>query len=156
MREPLNTLLYKRTHKGDPGTSGVFGSDDCMGRVRGFNFDAVIGVGGKIPDRGHEEIAYKVNWVGIKPRVIGRNGRGPLLKFEYFVRPEGAGPDLRKLAPGIYSYMFEDKHVRLVLSNSLTTEMQDEVWQTLKWAKGYKPRQSRPAERMPPPKGGCR
>ena len=156
MREPLNTLVYKRTHSGDPDISGVFGSDDCMGRVRGFDFDAVIGVGGKSPDRGHEDIAYKVNWVGLKPRVIGKGRRGPLLKFECFVRPEGAGPDLRELAPRIFRYMFEDKHVRFVLSKSLTPEMQDEAWQILWWAKNCRSGRSGAVDKNRSTKGGCR
>ena len=41
----MRVLVYKRTHLGDPG-DGVFGSSDCMGRVRGLKFNAVIGVGG--------------------------------------------------------------------------------------------------------------
>jgi hypothetical protein len=43
----MRTLIYKRTHTGDPDPeSGVFGNRDCMGTVRGRRFDAVIGIGG--------------------------------------------------------------------------------------------------------------
>ena len=42
------TLVYKMTHKGDPDPDlGHWGVEDCMGRVRGFKFDAVIGIGGR-------------------------------------------------------------------------------------------------------------
>src|SRR6266568_1689223 len=45
-RSVLRTLVYKRTHTGDPDTNGVFGNQDCMGRVRRLPFEAVIGGGG--------------------------------------------------------------------------------------------------------------
>jgi hypothetical protein len=38
----MRTLIYKRTHTGDPDASGCFGIFDCMGRVRALDFDAVI------------------------------------------------------------------------------------------------------------------
>ena len=42
----MRTLIYKRTHPGDPDEKGRFGICDCMGRVRAWDFEAVIGVGG--------------------------------------------------------------------------------------------------------------
>jgi hypothetical protein len=51
-KDSMNTLVYKRTHTGDPDESGIFGIHDCMGQVRGWNFGAVIGVGGKSPWHG--------------------------------------------------------------------------------------------------------
>jgi hypothetical protein len=63
----LKTLVYKRTHNGNPDESGIFGIYDCMGRVLGWPFDAVIGVGGKSPWSGHEGIARRINWVDIDP-----------------------------------------------------------------------------------------
>jgi len=45
------TLIYKRTHTGDPHREvGVFGENGCMRRVRGYKFDAVIGIGGIGPE----------------------------------------------------------------------------------------------------------
>lgn len=44
----MRILAYKRTHTGDPDANGVFGVNDCMGRVRSLEFDAVIGVGGLV------------------------------------------------------------------------------------------------------------
>ena len=43
----MATLVYKMTHKGDPDSElGFWGVEDCMGQVRGYGFDAVIGIGG--------------------------------------------------------------------------------------------------------------
>ena len=135
MEQPLNALVYKRTHRGDPDRLGTFGIRDCMGRVRRWHFDAVIGVGGKSPDRGHEEIARRINWIGITPHKTEVPGlKGPHVKFECFVLLEEDGPDLKELAPRLFKYMFEDQHVRVVLSRSLPDEMQREVQEVLRWA----------------------
>jgi len=52
----MRTLIYKRTHTGDPDANGCFGIYDCMGRVRALDFDAVIGIGG---------IGSEAQWAGI-------------------------------------------------------------------------------------------
>jgi hypothetical protein len=144
----MNTLIYKRTHTGDPDKSGIFGIHDCMGRVRCWNFDAVIGVGGKSPLHGHEGIAFKITWIGINPRKIEGDSevvlRGPLLGFEYFVLWDENGKDLKKLAPHLFRYIFEDQQVRVVMSRSLPSrEMQEEVTNILKLAKNHKSTTSR-------------
>jgi hypothetical protein len=143
-RGSMNTLIYKRTHKGDPDESGVFGVHDCMGPVRHWNFDAVIGVGGSRPWPGHEEIANRINWIGISPdKTKTRNRRGPLVTFGRFVlydEKNGNGPKLKTLAPKLYKYMFEDQHVRVVMSRSLTRKVQEEITQILKLAKKHKRR----------------
>jgi hypothetical protein len=33
----MRTLIYKRTHTGDPDANGCFGIYDCMGRVRALS-----------------------------------------------------------------------------------------------------------------------
>lgn len=138
----MNTLIYKRTHRGDPNDSGVFGVHDCMGPVRRWNFNAVIGIGGNRPWSGHEQMANKVNWVGINPtKTNGGKRRGPLVSFERFVlydKKNGNGPKLKKLAPNLYQYMYEDQHVRLVMSRSLNKKIQDEITKILKLAKKHK------------------
>ena len=63
------TLVYKRTHTGDPDTNGVFGNQDCMGRVRRLPFEAVIGVGGISREPVALGIAGKINWIGIGART---------------------------------------------------------------------------------------
>lgn len=134
MKNSLRTLVYKRTHKGDPDDSGIFGIKDCMGRVRRWGFDAVIGVGGECPDPGHEGISRKVNWIGIGSREVGSTVRGPRLAFDRFRRFDEIGPDLKKLAPRLFGYMFEDSHIRAVLSQNLSDkEMQAEVQRILRW-----------------------
>lgn len=58
-------LVYKRTHNGDPNEIGEFGCNDCMGTVRDWNFDAVIGVGG-ISATSYK-MDGKITWIGIHP-----------------------------------------------------------------------------------------
>lgn len=62
------TLVYKRTHNGDPDREGDFGAYDCMGQVRGYEFDAVIGIGGLGLEAEAWGIAGRVNWIGIGPQ----------------------------------------------------------------------------------------
>jgi hypothetical protein len=148
----MNTLVYKRTHKGDPDNSEIFGIHDCMGPVRGGPFDAVIGVGGKSPWSGDEGIALKINWVGINPSRSDASSpawdgrrrpdwskyfRGPLVTFDRFVLLDEEGPDFKEKAPNLFRRMFEDRHVRLVKSPSLPREMQEEVQNILRWAENY-------------------
>ena len=128
---------------GDPDKSGKFGIHDCMGGVRRWRFDAVIGVGGKSPDPGSEDIARKINWIGIGPtRKAGapRDFRGPFVTFEHFVFLEETGPDLEKRAPSLFRHMFEDQQVRQLKSRSLLPKMQEEVQEILRWAENHQPR----------------
>lgn len=80
------TLIYKMTHTGDPDPeTGVFGNMDCMGQVRGWSFDAVIGVGGTGHEARRNGIDRKLVWIGIGPhrrQMAGR--RGPLVTFDHF------------------------------------------------------------------------
>jgi hypothetical protein len=130
----INTLIYKRTHKGDPDKSGIFGVNDCMGKIRHWNFDAVIGIGGKCPDKEHENIALKINWIGINSKKMEAGKRGPLVAFKHFCLYEEEGPYLKTLAPKIFKYMFEDKNIRAVTSYSLPADMQEEISRILKLA----------------------
>jgi len=136
----MDTLIYKRTHTGDPNKLGVFGCHGCMGQVRRRHFDAVIGIGGKRPDRGHEHIAFKITWVGINPKKTEspHDSRGPLVEFECFVLWDETGPDVRTVAPKLFRYMFEDQHVRHVMSRSLPSEMQEEVLIILRLAENHR------------------
>jgi hypothetical protein len=134
----MNTLIYKRTHTGDPDKSGIFGIHDCMKRVRRREFDAVIGVGGKKPWHGYKNIAGKITWIGIDPiKEVVANLKGPLVRFKYFVLWDENGPDLKTYAPDLFKYMFEDQQVRVVMSRSLPIEMQEEVTNILTLAKKF-------------------
>ena len=137
----MNTLIYKRTHRGDPDRSGTFGIPDCMGQVRHWDFDAVIGVGGKCPWHNHKDIAYRINWVGVnasKTDAPKRRWKGPLVTFERFVLYDETGPNFKKLAPKVFKYMFEDRHVRVVMSRSLSGAMQKEISKILRRAKKHR------------------
>ena len=108
MRE-LRILTYKRTHIGDPDESGRFGIYDCMGSIRDWQYDAVIGVGGI----GREPMSFgidrKINWIGITPtKHQNHNGRGAEVTFSYFRRWENQGTLLETIAPRIAKRLYDD------------------------------------------------
>ena len=123
----MRTLIYKRTHNGDPDPeTGEFGIYGCMGRVRAWNFDAVIGVGGLTAKP--QSLVGKVNWVGIGPTRGRRRGEARVLTFEHFVfydseRP--TAPDLETLAPRLAERLYSQK-ARVVMKG-LSVEEQKEV-----------------------------
>jgi hypothetical protein len=101
----MRTLIYKRTHNGDPDARGCFGEHDCMGQVRDLPFEAVIGVGGRGSEAKKHGIAGKVNWIGIGPRKtpLPAPFRGPLVRFDHFLFFAGEDqPDFQALAPLLY------------------------------------------------------
>jgi hypothetical protein len=111
----VRTLIYKRTHPGDPNSRGHFGCDDCMGHVRSWHFDAVIGVGGIGAESSSNDLDYKVNWVGIGPQKRPHpSGRGPLVAFDHFVLFEDRGPKLASFAPRLARRLFQN-NVRVLL-----------------------------------------
>jgi hypothetical protein len=132
----VRILVYKRTHKGDPDSSGCFGAEDCMGKVRGYDFDAVIGVGGISRMPTAQGIGGKVNWIGIGSRKGLIEGRGPLVTFDHFVLYEEKGQDFRKMAPTLARRMYS-KNAR-VLFNFSEAE-QAEVDRLLRLAKTAPP-----------------
>jgi len=122
-----------------------------MGRVRGWGFDAVIGVGGIRPDPGHERIARKITWVGTgalkicdDPVRAFVSPNCPLVTFEHFLYYGEEGPLLREKAPNLARRMY-GKNVR-VLMNSLSPNERGEVEGILDLAKNA-PRSSYSAER---------
>jgi hypothetical protein len=68
-----HVLIYKQTHLDDPGETGVFGINDCMGRVRDLNFDAVIAM-----------LNNKVSWVGLGARKIPWARHNSQVLFSHF------------------------------------------------------------------------
>lgn len=127
----MNILIYKRTHNGDPGAEGVFGINDCMGRIRGFGFDAVLAIGGIKPWPGSEAIALKINWIGIGPKRFAappdKNHRGPWVEFEHFEHFFENGESVISKAPKLYQRMYLERRSRYIFSNSLPEDIQDEV-----------------------------
>lgn len=113
----MRILTYKRTHVGDPGQDGRFGIYDCMGRVRSYGFDAVIGVGGIGQEPKSFGIDRKINWVGINPkRQQSFVGTEVEVTFEKFLLLEEHGPLLQTLAPLIAKRMYE-KGARILLND---------------------------------------
>jgi hypothetical protein len=119
-------LIYKRTHNGDPDANGCFGVYDCMGSVRGRDFDAVIGIGGLGAEAQANDIAAKINWIGVKPHKTSKRGkrssewRGPLVTFDHF---RDFGTEGRELRDGALA-----KRMYLRKARLLMVEMGDREW----------------------------
>jgi hypothetical protein len=113
-------LIYKRTHCGDPDPeTGEFGNNDCMGQIRGWCFDAVIGVGGVGEEPQQNGIARKVTWIGVgahKREVADKFG--PLVTFDHFLNYGKRGPLLETLAPSLAARIYE-RNIRSIISTSL-------------------------------------
>ena len=142
----MRTLIYKRTHTGDPDRNGWFGVYDCMGHVRTWEFDAVIGVGGIGSEPTSHGIDGRVTWIGIGPhKISAEGGRGPLVTFDHFVLFDAAGPSFVRLAPLLARRIYE-RNVRVLL-HGLTEGEQREVTRLLRLAKTAKASKPRPAPR---------
>src|SRR4051812_12792912 len=112
----MRTLVYKRTHSGDPDpASGVFGNNNCMRSVRGWNFDAVIGIGGVGAEPIRHGIAGKLTWVGIGPRKTG-DPRRPHVTFDHFVYYGEAGPPFAEVAPVLAHHVYS-RNVRVIMDS---------------------------------------
>ena len=124
----MRVLIYKRTHKHDPDESGIFGIQDCMGQIRNWNYDAVIGIGGKSAWEGHTDIKYKINWIGLEPKVIGSTKRGNLVAFAHFELYEENGSDIKEHYPELFNYMYVDgNRKRFDMSSDLPESVFEEV-----------------------------
>ncbi len=128
----MRILTYKRTHTGDPGPEGVFGVNDCMGRVRDLSLDAVIGVGGTGAEPRGYDIDGKVTWIGIYPTKVSGGARGSLVTFQRFVLFDAGGPALSSLAPTLSKRIYQGK-VRYLLGGYSNSE-QVEAEQIIAWA----------------------
>lgn len=121
----MRTLIYKRTHPGDPDTGGCFGIHDCMGQIRRWNFDSVIGVGGIGAEPASHGLDGKVNWIGIGARKHLRpGGRGPLVTFEHFLLFEEKGCDFATLAPGLARRLYR-RNVRALMHDLSVQEKRE-------------------------------
>ncbi|GLR14164.1 hypothetical protein GCM10007907_29540 [Chitinimonas prasina] len=129
----MRILTYKRTHTGDPDGRRVFGVNDCMGRVRAYEYDAVIGVGGIGAEPREYGIAGKITWVGVNPKVLPGTVKSPQIAFEYFVLFDAHGPELHSLAPNLARRMYQGK-VRYLLKSYSRSE-QWEAEGIVQWAK---------------------
>jgi hypothetical protein len=132
----MRTLVYKRTHNGDPDALGQFGIRDCMGSVRARDYDAVIGVGGTGDEPRSFGLAEKVNWIGIGPHKSPDSSRGPLVTFDHFLLFGNKGPALVELAPSLAAHIY-GKNVRSLMT--FTEQEQREVGSILELAKNAPP-----------------
>ena len=117
-------MIYKRTHSGDPDpSSGVFGNNDCMGSVRGWQYDAVIGIGGIGPEPRRKGIGGKLTWVGIGPHRVDNlsKPRNPKVSFDHFWYLGEGGPLIEVLYPALAKRMYE-KNVRVLVHRSPATK----------------------------------
>jgi hypothetical protein len=147
----MRTLIYKRTHIGDPDPqTGVFGNCDCMGSVRRWQFDAVIGIGGIGRAPKSHGIAGKLTWIGIDPQKFedfnGPNSRGPQLWFRHFWHPGEDGPLLEEKYPALARRMY-NKNTRVVMDD-LSSEERREVEKILRLARNT-PRSALPRSTLP-------
>jgi hypothetical protein len=115
----MRTLVYKRTHEGDPSIDGRFGVWHCMGKVRSWEFQAIIGIGGIGVEAEGEGIAGKVNWIGIGPVKVGVDCCGnPILAFKRFKNfPIRESPELRDEAPALAKRFYAEYAPRFLLDD---------------------------------------
>ena len=129
----MRILTYKRTHTGDPDATGSFGASDCMGKVRSFRYDAVIGVSGTGSEPRSHGIDGKITWVGISPRrsVRPEKFRAHIVKFDHFVLLDQSGPFLAEMAPALARKLFSGR--RFILDKYSPAEYQ-EARRIVDWA----------------------
>jgi hypothetical protein len=123
----MRVLIYKRTHRGDPDRQGLFGNEDCMGRVRNWDFDAVIGIGGKSSWKDHEGIREKINWIGLGPKKVpSPDRRGDCVVFEHFALYEDDGVNIKTVYPKLYEFMYGNRK-RFAMPLQLEEAVYEEV-----------------------------
>jgi hypothetical protein len=128
----VKILTYKRTHTGDPNAEGAFGINDCMGRVRSYAYDAVIGVGGIGAEPSGHKIDGKITWVGVYPSKTNGGWRaGPIVTFVRFILFDANGPELNAIAPALAKRVYWGK-VRNILTGYSSLE-QSEAERIVKW-----------------------
>jgi hypothetical protein len=127
-------LVYKRTHPHDPGVEGVFGNQDCMGQIRGFDYDVVVGIGGIGTEARSHGIDRRLNWIGIG-RIHGPvhpNRNHPTFTFRHFVLQEHTGAFFDVHCPQLAEAMY-DNGCRFRFNH--TAEHMRELERLVAWAK---------------------
>jgi hypothetical protein len=87
----MHALIYKQTHLNDPGHTGVFGVNDCTGRVRDRDYDCVIALCGN-----------ELSWVGLHAKKVPWPGYSPQVVFKNFV---SLLPSTHIVRPALYEFM---------------------------------------------------
>jgi hypothetical protein len=102
----MATLVYKMTHRGDPDSDlGFWGVEDCMGQVRRYGFDAVIGIGGRSWWTNQTNRTGEIVWIGLGPETVDQGKRGPVLRFAHFRYFREGELMLRAIAPNLEKSM---------------------------------------------------
>jgi len=110
-----------------------------MGRVRDWNYRAVIGIGGIGDEPKSYNIAEKITWIGISPtKHPTKKDREPLVTFEKFCLYDANGPLVVDIAPYLHKYMLGKTHRRVVMGSLPTNcpNCQKEVDAILKLVEG--------------------
>ena len=153
----MRTLIYKRTHSGDPDPeTGEFGCNNCMGSVRGWGFDAVIGIGAIGPEASRNGIAGRLTWIGVGPRKSG-DPKSPRVTFDHFWYQGEDGPLLEEGYPALARRMYDGKVRHLKHSPSPATARLDrEVQKILRLALAAPPSNRPTARHLQNASGKCR
>jgi hypothetical protein len=122
-----------------------------MGQVRGWSFDAVIGIGGIGAYARAEGVAELLTWIGIGVHKTG-DLRRPLVTFDHFWYRGERGPPLSEIAPTLARHIYE-KNVRIIMSSSLSDTEAAEVAKILALARRA-PRSGRIEDTWRAPKHG--
>lgn len=88
-----------------------------MGKVRCYDFDAVIGIGGKGHEAKSHKIDCKINRIGVGACKMGWRGRGPLVKFKHFQIFNDEGDDLALESPALAKRFYMSSAPRYVLGD---------------------------------------
>lgn len=132
----MRIFTYKRVHINDPDMQGRFGINDCMGKIRSYKYDAVIGIGGIGAEPRSYGIDRKINWVGIDPIKTVNNTKGNVIvTFKHFLLLEEQGPLLKDMAPRLAKRFYEGG-VRMLIKNYSAEELSEAI-KILKWSKQY-------------------
>jgi hypothetical protein len=122
----MRTLVYKRNHNGDPDpATGQFGCNGCMGQIRGYNFKAVIGIGGTGILAKKAGIAERLTWIGVDPKPVGYHKDGhPVLAFTRYWYKGEKGPLLKKVARYLARRMYAND-LHFVIDDFSEDELKD-------------------------------
>lgn len=95
-----------------------------MGRVRAYEFDAVIGIGGVGYQARSHGINGRINWIGKGPFEVGRCDRGyPQIAFEHFVLYEERGKKVSEVAPALARRFCHAKAPRFAVDEFSESEL---------------------------------
>jgi hypothetical protein len=119
----MATLVYKMTHIGDPDSDlGFWGVEGCMGKVRGYGFDAVIGIGGRSWWTNQTSRAGEIVWIGLDPEIVTQAKHGPVLRFAHFRYFREGELMLKTIAPSLEKAM---RNCRFMLYGFSPTQEQE-------------------------------